>query len=78
MAILELILRIKIMTRDDSVFMAQILKDKEYWIEIGKIIDCKLYGFTERHSATFMRDNEVIQIPGWLANIIKELHDSKK
>jgi hypothetical protein len=55
-----------------------ILKDQEFWLQVGEIIKCKLYGFSERYSATFLKDNEVIQIPGWLATIIKELYDSNK
>jgi hypothetical protein len=60
---------------DDPAFIMQVIRDKEYWIKIGEIIECKLYGFSERYSATFLKGNEVVQIPGWLATIIKELHD---
>jgi len=55
----------------------QIFKDRKYWTEIGEIIKCELCGFTERYSGSFIHDNSVIQIPGWLAIVIKELHDKR-
>jgi hypothetical protein len=57
----------------------QVKSDCAYWKQVGALIDCDLHGFTERKSGSFLTPSgqDVISIPGWLAERIIKLGGSK-
>lgn len=55
----------KKLTEEDK----QALLDRDWWSAAAEVVDCKLHGFTYRHSASFWTPDgrTTVEVPGWLA-----------
>lgn len=53
------------------------IEDMEWWRKVAEAMDCKLYGYSYRHSASIYHPHpayfELIDIPGWFGEKILDL-----